>query len=277
VLVLEEIDHGQKGHLIPAALPSPRQASSPELLGVEEASGEHRVHTAATALTPRRRPQTHCGRVQHPRSRGCSADRAPDGEPPEGRESAESACSAEGAAAYERSNGCASCGKLLLRLEHAERARVKAQEQLAKFQAENMQRARPSTSLPSSPRMMVSPRCSSASPDGMERAEAAVVESPVDLARPNTGAGPLAAEEDVGRSLESYRREVAILRNSLKRRDAREAELVEAQRKLRSDHEAAKQGWEEQVAGLVCEVQDLESRNNELEAALQALMARNGN
>lgn len=80
-----------------------------------------------------------------------------------------------------------------------------------------------------------------------------------------------AANGEVGRSLESYRREVTILRNSLKQRDAREADLAEGQRRLKSEHRVAKEEWDAQVAGLVCEVQDLEQRNRQLEAALRAL------
>lgn len=89
---------------------------------------------------------------------------------------------------------------------------------------------------------------------------------------PKSGANTVCAEaDDIGHSLDSYRREVAILRQSLAARDARETQLVERQRQQHLDHDAAKQAWESQVAGLLCEVQDLESRNRQLENALRTL------
>lgn len=247
---------------------------------VEAAGSNRALATPPVALrAPPRRPQTHCGSLQRPSSGG-SFESAIDDEAAADA-GAESACSSAGAAAFERSNGCRSCGKLLIRLEHAERARVKAQEQLARLQSEGLCRSRPSTqgAVLSSPRGSVDSRCSSPCARGL------VDETPVEEGfsgsmATNTGAGmgcgPLAADEDVGRSLESYRREVAILRNTLKQRDSREAELAEAQRKLRSEHESSKREWEEQVAGLLCEVQDVEARNRQLEDMLRSLASSNG-
>lgn len=134
--------------------------------------------------------------------------------------------------------------KLMLRLEKEERARVKAQEQLAQLQAENIrlrgqERQRKLTSSSSS--------CESDMPTG------------VDL-------------DSVGRALESYKRETALLKASLHERDAREAELEERMRQMKLEHERAQEEWEVQIANAICELQDLEAKNCELTSALRTAL-----
>mmetsp|Transcript_59390 Transcript_59390/g.173747 ORF Transcript_59390/g.173747 Transcript_59390/m.173747 type:complete len:292 (-) Transcript_59390:91-966(-) len=185
------------------------------------------------------RPNTHCGALQRP-----AFDEEFGADVPE--------CGAAGAAALESvRGGCRSCHKFRLRLEHEERARVKAQEQLAKLQAEIVRLRRQDLADYA---QVAAENCAGAG------CEAAL----------KTGAGCTApGVDEVGHSLETYRREVSILREALEARDARESDLSERLRRQRVEHENEKQEWEGQVAGLVCEVQDLEARNRELEAALR--------
>uniref|UniRef100_A0A7S4QHW5 Uncharacterized protein n=1 Tax=Alexandrium monilatum TaxID=311494 RepID=A0A7S4QHW5_9DINO len=202
------------------------------------------------------RPSTHSGALHRP-----TFDEEFGADVPE--------CTAAGAAALDSvRGGCRSCHKFRLRLEHEERARVKAQEQLARLQAENL-RLRRHDSFPAAQAAVE--KCFAGS-EGGSRSSRSVVAWGEDA--PNTGAGSsLADVEEVGHSLESYRREVSILREALEARDAREAELHERMRRQRAEHEGEKQEWEGQVAGLVCEVQDLEERNHELELALRRALA----
>lgn len=187
------------------------------------------------------RPQTHCGSMWRA-GESCEADDAAD------------ACSAAGAAALESvRGGCPACAKLRLRLEHTERARVRAQEQLARLQSDSV-RARRQPNAAGYPAEALTPRADSGSPSGA----------------PNSGAQDyLVLDGDVGPSLEGYRREVSMLREALRERDAREAAAATQQRRQKAEQEAARQEWEGHVAGLLCEVQDLEARNRELEGALR--------
>lgn len=202
------------------------------------------------------RPSTHCGALQRP-----PFDEEYNADVPE--------CAAAGAAALDSvRGGCRSCHKFRLRLEHEERARVKAQEQLAKLQVDNL-RLRRQDSI-DAPEAAVG-KCGSEI-EGGRRGAGDVRPGPE--AAPKNGAGCSGSDvDDVGHLLETYRREVAILREALEVRDAREAELNERSRRQRLEHEGSKQEWESQVAGLVCEVQDLEARNRELEVALRRALA----
>lgn len=176
---------------------------------------------------------------------------------------------------------------------------MKAQEQLARLQADG--RARQVLVLDAMPEAAAedddaaeacaTPSCSSSPSPQRLGAGAGTGAAALAVARPATaggafaggggtcggyptavvgdsGVGAHAANEEVGRSLESHRREVAILRNALRLRDCRESDLMECQRRLKTEHTAEKQEWEGQVASLVCEVQDLEARNRRLEAAI---------
>lgn len=173
-----------------------------------------------------RRPQSHCGAFQR---RTC-ADEDEYADVPD--------CSHAGAAARESVGSCRLCLKLRLRLENAERARMKAQEQLAQQQVENL-RLRG---------VVTQPDQASDQPElatENESAESRAVGCPVDGSAANL--------------LESYRREVELLQARLRERDDREAKLMDKHRQQSRDHESARQEWETQVAGLVCEVQDLQS------------------
>lgn len=249
------------------------------------------LHSAAAALTglkaadadaspphvPQpRRPQTHSGAAQRQGSWGASMLLHEEELAASGDGDDAPACGSAGAAALQSLGGtgaCRLCTKLRIRLEHEERARVKAQEQLAKLQAEGLARARASGAQ--------------AWADGAEGASGAAPPpanaSPpmprgawVSGAAPPTprgaGAAPSPAPgEDVARALEGYRREVALLKEALAEQDRREAELADGQRRLRAEHAAAQRDWEAQLAGLVCEVQDLEARNHQLETAVRRL------
>lgn len=193
------------------------------------------------------------------------------------------ACGAAGAVALESvRNGCQGCAKLRLRLQHEERARVKAQEQLAKLQVSSLQLRKQVADSAAAEGVLLDPARPVSSPgskngsvqgesvDGDTGNQEAAVLGEV----PNTGAAQVVERDDVARSLESYRREVAILRDALRARDERDAASAQQQRDKSRGYESAKQEWEAQVAGLVCEVQDLEARNRELEEALQAVTAK---
>lgn len=216
------------------------------------------------------RPRTHCGAVHRHQSE--AEESQSGGEEPE--------CSAAGAVARELAGDCRLCMRLRLKLGHEERTRVKAQEQLAAMHAENVRlrsqvRTGGSTSSPSTafpmreveeaaavPAVASTPgRCRPDSARSRGTPESAMSEGFA------SGGSPL--ELDVaGRALEGYRREVDLLRESLRERDRREASFTDLQRKQREEHESAKQEWQAQLAGLVCEVQDLEMRNDELQASL---------
>jgi len=274
------------------ASPRPLRPSKTRVPAVPIASNADGAATAAVAMEPgspsgvspgldaalggcrssrmelaQQRPHTHCGSMQRPRVDGVGDE--------EDREDGDSdaegaACCAQGAAAVREGScgSCRNCAKLRLRLEHEERARVKAQEQLAKLQSINLELRRR--------------QLEAASPSAAPEATPAVITTVEQGAVPSTGsaapktgaATPRGLAEESGdlvsHSLESYRREVAILQEALRERDAREAALAERLRQQRGDHEAAKQEWEGQVAGLVCELQELEVRNRELEGVLRS-------
>merc|ERR1719298_43615 len=78
--------------------------------------------------------------------------------------------------------------------------------------------------------------------------------------------------DSVGRALESYKRETALLKASLQERDAREAELEERMRQMKLEHERAQEEWEVQIANAICELQDLEAKNCELTSALRTAL-----
>merc|ERR1712232_727721 len=92
--------------------------------------------------------------------------------------------------------GCRSCMKLRIRLENEERARVKAQEQLAHLHSQNLSCRNVADDVPGTP-------------DSERR-------RPPSAGRCNISS-PL---DDVARSLETYRREVALLQEALRDRDA---------------------------------------------------------
>lgn len=170
-----------------------------------------------------KRPQTHCGAFQRPTCLDEDAD-TPD-------------CSHAGAAARESVGSCRLCLKLRLRLENAERARVKAQEQLAQQQVENLRL-----------------RGVVMQPEHAAEQAGSVTES--ESAESGVVGGP--ADRDGATLLEGYRREVELLQARLRERDDREAELMEKHRQVVRDHEASRREWETQVVGLVCEVQELQ-------------------
>lgn len=170
-----------------------------------------------------KRPQSHCGAFQRPPRADEVVDEEVDG--PD--------CSHAGAAARESVGSCRLCLKLRLRLENAERARMKAQEQLAQQQVENL-RLRG---------VVTQPEQESATEH--EAAKSRIANNASDL--------------DGANLLESYRREVELLQARLRERDAREAALVEKHRQVLRDHETSRQEWEAQAAGFVCEVQDLQA------------------
>lgn len=162
--------------------------------------------------------------------------------------------------------------KLRLRLAHAERARVKAQEQLAALHAENL-RLRSQLRTPLSP--TASHEDESSGPAAASTTRRIRPERTPDHASPepdsqcSVAAGSPLELDDAARTLEGYRREVELLREALKERARREASFEDLQRKQREEHEATKQEWQVQLAGLVCEVQDLEGRNQALRISLQ--------
>jgi hypothetical protein len=63
---------------------------------------------------------------------------------------------------------------------------------------------------------------------------------------------------------------VELLREALQDRDRREASFNERLRQQQEAHELAQQELQAQLAGLVCEVQDLEARNSDLQDSLRA-------
>lgn len=142
---------------------------------------------------------------------------------------------------------CRLCMKMRLRIENEERARVKAQEQLAKLHAENirLRGGRTSGGGSSSSRLGTSSS-----------------ELPEEAAQDALGSIDL---DNVGRTLESYRREVSLLRAAVREKEEQESRFEQRQRALRAEHEQAQLEWESQVAGLICEVQDLEARNMQLQ------------
>lgn len=166
-----------------------------------------------------KRPQSHCGAFQRPIRPDEDID-APD-------------CSHAGAAARESVGSCRLCLKLRLRLENAERARMRAQEQLAQQQVENL-RLRG---------VVTRPVLEYATEQ--ESAESRVIEAPAGT-----------TDNDGANLLESYRREVEVLQARLRERDEREAIILQNHRRELRDHESSRQEWETQVAGLVCEVQE---------------------
>eukprot|EP00435_Cladocopium_sp_Y103_P015414 s3455_g3.t1 len=125
---------------------------------------------------------------------------------------------------------CSSCCKLRLKLEHAERARVKAQEQLVRLQQEHL-------------------RMRQASGYGGADAPAAPPLAP---------AAALAADEEVARTLESYRREVAFLKQSLAEQKEQEGSLREELQTLRKEHAERVQALQGQLATLLL---DLEAKD----------------
>lgn len=171
-----------------------------------------------------KRPQSHCGAFQR---RTCSDE---DADVPD--------CSHAGAAARDSVGSCRLCLKLRLRLENAERARVKAQEQLGQQQVENL-RLRGVVTQPD---------------QASDQPELATENEPAE-SRPIGGS----VDGSAANLLESYRREVELLQARLRERDEREAKMMDKHRQELRDHEAARREWEMQVAGLVCEVQELQS------------------
>lgn len=249
--------------------PSSRGSAAGSLTGYAAVSS-----TPPRAPSPRgqdvfqQRPQTHCGASQRPVEEG--DDDSLDAEPE---------CSAAGKIARELAGNCSSCMKLRLRLEHAERARVKAQEQLAALHGENLrlrsQLRNPSTGAEQAKQ----------GEEELEGGMPATASTPRRI-RPDTPKGLRSPDQDAlstgsaaasspagldaaGRDLEGYRREVELLRDALKERDKREATFAEQLRKQQEEQEVARQEWQIQLAGLVCEVQDLEARNQALRSSLQ--------
>jgi len=180
-------------------------------------------------LAEAQRPRTHCG-AMHRRLADVDEEFRPDSP----------AYSTAGSPARELVGDCRSCAKLMLRLENAERARVRAQEQLAKLQAENL------------------------SLRGLRP------KSPAE--RPESPSSCFLDADAAGSVLEGYRREVALLHEALCERDAQREKLLESQRKQVAEHDVARQEWEAQVARLVCEVQELEATNCELENQLREVV-----
>ncbi|CAJ1375533.1 unnamed protein product [Effrenium voratum] len=153
--------------------------------------------------TPRRepeaiaeRPSTHCGAP--PRIAAFDEEVA-DGEP------------------QRPSTGCGACCKLRLRLEHAERARVKAQEQLVRMQQENLRLRR-----------------------GGYAGE--------------TAGDGISADEEVARTLEGYRREVSFLKQSLAEQKAQEAQLREEMRCQQRKDRGRLEVLQGQVASLMLDL-----------------------
>eukprot|EP00927_Polykrikos_kofoidii_P078234 TRINITY_DN75085_c0_g1_i1.p1 TRINITY_DN75085_c0_g1~~TRINITY_DN75085_c0_g1_i1.p1 ORF type:complete len:309 (-),score=39.08 TRINITY_DN75085_c0_g1_i1:84-1010(-) len=175
-------------------------------------------------------------------------------------------------------DGCRCCAKLRLRLEHEERARVKTQEQLARVQGEYLaMRRRHSEGGESTGD--ASQRCDSTIPPLLWKGSEAGAEDPAlevpgerrgDVTPVDTPRTISCPGDDVTRILEGYRREVGLLRMALLDRDARESSMAEEQRREREQHLAAKRDWEAQVAVLLCDVHDLETRNRDLENNLCA-------
>lgn len=272
-------------------------ASTPRSAAAAAAAKDVASETASdTSQDAAQRPRTHCGAMHRP-----CADEEIAAEFQE--------CGLAGAHAIrEIASGCKSCIKLRLRLENEERARVKAQEQLLALHAENLRlrglrRAEeagasapselrrpppapadanvmvptpPVASAPSAPKPQ---RCRPNS--GGKAAVAVAAKAEVDSrgypARELSGGssprpGGVGAQDldSTGRVLEGYRREVQLLRETLREREQGEASFAERQRKQLEEFKSSKQEWEAQVAGLVCEVQDLEARNRELECSLRA-------
>jgi len=220
------------------------------------------MQVTAAAAAENARPRTHCGLL-----RAAGADEVLDADDRAGPPGA-------GVTARERAGSCRLCMKLMLRLENEERARVKAQEQLVKLQMENLRLRglRQSSSSEAAGH-------ADALPPAEEPGTAAAALSPAPagaVATAGTGgtgavASPDESLDDAGRLLERYRREVEMLRERLRRQSELEADFVEQRRQQKAEHVAAIQEWESQVAGLVCEVQDLEARNLQLEGSLRAL------
>jgi len=206
------------------------------------------------------RPHTHCGSLARPNAEEDSCATALE----------VPACGSAGAVALgSLTAGCRSCIKLRLRLENEERARVKVQEQCATLQAEilRLHRSRLRGDVPKT--AGGDPQISVDTAEAQLSCETSLcVSSPSRGRATSMGAGVV---EEVGHSLETYKREVELLREALRSGEAREAALRERQRQVRDEHEAAKMEWEAQVAGLVCEVQDLETQNREMERALNAV------
>ncbi|CAK9116362.1 unnamed protein product [Durusdinium trenchii] len=117
---------------------------------------------------------------------------------------------------------CSSCGKLRLKLEHAERARVKAQEQLVRIQQENVRMRQTS---------------------GYAGGES----------------GGVAADEEVARTLESYRREVAFLKQSLAEQKELEVQLREELQRLRHEHAERMEQVQGQMATLLLDLTEAEA------------------
>lgn len=130
---------------------------------------------------------------------------------------------------------CRSCLKLRLKLAHEERARVKAQEQLVRLQQELLRLRKPSSSS-------------------------------VELGTPGDSGADL--DNDIGRQLDTYKREVALLQRALQEREAFEVQAAEERRQQQLQSEHAKQAWEGELAALLCDMQELEARNRALEAQL---------
>eukprot|EP00929_Paragymnodinium_shiwhaense_P029072 TRINITY_DN16750_c0_g1_i1.p1 TRINITY_DN16750_c0_g1~~TRINITY_DN16750_c0_g1_i1.p1 ORF type:complete len:315 (-),score=31.70 TRINITY_DN16750_c0_g1_i1:77-1021(-) len=171
-------------------------------------------------------------------------------------------------------NGCRSCFKLRLKLETEERARVKAQEQLAHLRDRQRNVSSSSTAVPSSP-SETSTKGGYGSSSLVPTAARSEVESPPGASGAASAASSPAKEiadlDGTSRLLEGYRRQVELLQRALRERDTREKELLAQQQKLKSDNTASKQGWEAEVAKLLCEVSELESKNRELESAVRGM------
>jgi len=174
---------------------------------------------------------------------------------------------------------CRLCVKMRLRIENEERARVKAQEQLARLQAENIRLrgggtggSASSSSRPTTPQVRNVSQETSAQSIGKRDSRG----SP-DVFTESAHNGDCSVDLDsVGRTLESYRREVTLLRASVREREELEARFEDRQRQLRVEHEQAQQEWESQVTGLICEVQDLEARNRQLERTTRVAIGASG-
>lgn len=191
------------------------------------------------------RPRTHCGYVH-------TADEVVEVD--------EMECVGAGAIARGLAGNCRSCIKLRLKLEHEERARVKAQEQLATLHAENLRLRGEFRACSTFANNTCNDRPMTAqSRSSYDRSGSTV-----------TASASLQDLDAVGGKLEGYRREVELLRDALRERDLREASFIEQQRRQREEHDSATLEWQAQLAGLVCEVQDLEARNEELETSLRA-------
>lgn len=190
-------------------------------------------------------------------------------------------------------NGCKSCFKLRLKLESEERARVKAQEQIVRLRSESSRLRAQYEPIAGEPGLSpnaidgdgaggVDSSCGgtgSSAVGGCTGGYPIATQSP--RATPQEAAARAAANAQIdladadvsSKLLEGYRRQVELLQRSLRERDAREAGLQERQCRQKREHDIEKRKWEAQIATLMCDAQDLETRNCDLEKNLRAIQA----